>query len=134
MDPKFIVIFSIILIVVDIIWIGVINKNTWNNQIIAVQKEPAKMRPVYGLLCYIVIVASALYFVQSGINRDNYKYNSLVKGFLFGFSLYAVYDFTCLAIFNDYRLDIAIMDMVWGGLLIAFSLFITNHYWYQIKN
>jgi len=131
MDTKFIVIFSTILLILDILWIGIINKNLWNNHLLSIQKEPLKIKPIYGLLCYIVIIASTLYFVQNDINKENYKYNSLVKGFLFGFSLYAVYDFTCLAIFNNYRIDIAIMDMIWGGLLIAFSLFISNYYIYR---
>jgi uncharacterized membrane protein len=130
MDLKVIIIFSTILTIIDLIWIGVINVNLWKDHVLAIQKSPLEIRPVYGVLSYLFIIFAGLYFVQSNTNKTNYKYNSLVNGFLLGLSLYAVYDFTALAILKDYRLDIAIMDMIWGGVLMASSLYATNYYIY----
>lgn len=131
METRTIIIFTIILTIIDLVWIGVVNVNLWKTHILSIQKSPLEIRPVYGALSYLFIIFAGLYFVQSSTTKENYKYNSLVNGFLLGLSLYAVYDFTCLAIFKDYRLDIAIMDMIWGGVLMASSLYATNYYIYS---
>ena len=39
--------------------------------------------------------------------------------FVFGVCIYGVFDFTNLAIFRRYKLDLAISDMIWGGILFA---------------
>lgn len=39
------------------------------------------------------------------------------EAFLLGALVYAVYDFTNLALFKKYDLKIAIMDILWGGTL-----------------
>jgi len=44
---------------------------------------------------------------------------STLTAFLLGLCVYAVYDFTSYALLKDYRLDIAIMDTLWGGVLFA---------------
>jgi uncharacterized membrane protein len=44
---------------------------------------------------------------------------STLTAFLLGLCVYAVYDFTSYALLKDYRLDIAIMDTLWGGSLFA---------------
>ena len=41
-----------------------------------------------------------------------------------GFVIYSVYDFTNLATIKDWRLDLSIMDSVWGATLYALSTFI----------
>lgn len=48
-----------------------------------------------------------------------------VRGaFLSGAAVYAVYDFTNLAVFKDYTLGFAVADTLWGGVLfsIAYSI------------
>jgi uncharacterized membrane protein len=53
---------------------------------------------------------------------------SAPRAFLAGASVYAVYDFTQLVTFDKYPLDFAIMDTLWGGLLMAFSWWIANYF------
>jgi uncharacterized membrane protein len=50
--------------------------------------------------------------------------NSPQEAFLYGVLVYAVYDFTNLAVLSDYPLSFALLDTLWGGILftIAFSL------------
>jgi uncharacterized membrane protein len=36
-----------------------------------------------------------------------------------GSAVYAVYDFTNLVLFKDYKLSFAVQDTVWGGILFA---------------
>jgi uncharacterized membrane protein len=52
---------------------------------------------------------------------------SAPRAFLAGASVYAVYDFTQLVTFDKYPLDFAIMDTLWGGLLMAISWWGAHH-------
>jgi uncharacterized membrane protein len=40
---------------------------------------------------------------------------------LSGAATYAVYDFTNMSLFKDYKLQFAVMDTLWGGLLFAIA-------------
>jgi hypothetical protein len=46
------------------------------------------------------------------------------EAFLYGILVYAVYDFTNLAVLSDYPLSFALLDTLWGGILftLAYSL------------
>ena len=48
---------------------------------------------------------------------------SVIGAALSGASVYAVYDFTNLLVFKDYKLSFAVQDSIWGGVLFA-----TAHY------
>ena len=52
------------------------------------------------------------------------KANSLTEAFLIGAATYAVYDFTTLLAFKDYPLGMAIADTIWGGVLMAVTLWV----------
>jgi uncharacterized membrane protein len=53
------------------------------------------------------------------------KYNmSLLESFVFGFCLYGVYDLTCGAIFKNWNLQLALIDMMWGGFVYMASRYI----------
>ncbi len=60
------------------------------------------------------------------MTKETYVRDSLVKGFIYGFILYGVFDFTNLAIFKEFNLKTAVIDMAWGGALTASALLITN--------
>ena len=58
--------------------------------------------PVYIALAYLVTQAS-----------------STMNAFLIGLSTYAVYDFTNYSTLTNYRLDFAVADSIWGGVLFT---------------
>ena len=41
------------------------------------------------------------------------------EAFLLGLSTYAIYDFTNYAILKNYSLQFALMDTIWGGILMT---------------
>jgi uncharacterized membrane protein len=43
----------------------------------------------------------------------------LKDAFLTGAAVYAVYDFTVMAVFKDYPLYLALGDTLWGGILFT---------------
>ncbi len=44
---------------------------------------------------------------------------SVLDAFIHGSAVYAVYDFTNLAVFKNYSLSFAIQDTIWGGILFS---------------
>jgi len=44
---------------------------------------------------------------------------SVLGAALHGSAVYAVYDFTNLAVFKDYKVSFAVADTLWGGVLFA---------------
>jgi uncharacterized membrane protein len=51
---------------------------------------------------------------------------SAPRAFLIGMCTYAVYDFTQVFAFDQYPLTFAIVDTLWGGLLVSFSWWLAN--------
>ena len=51
---------------------------------------------------------------------------SVQGAFLNGAAVYAVYDFTNLAILKDYTVQFAVMDTLWGGTLFALAHYIIS--------
>ena len=49
------------------------------------------------------------------------KQTNVKDAFLTGAATYAVYDFTVLAVRNDFRWTSAVLDTLWGGVLFAGS-------------
>ena len=50
------------------------------------------------------------------------------EAFLLGLSTYAIYDFTNYAILKKYSLQFALMDTIWGGILMTIVWNIINRY------
>jgi len=51
---------------------------------------------------------------------------SILGAALSGSAVYAVYDFTNLLVFKDYKLSFAIQDSLWGGALFAIAYYILS--------
>jgi uncharacterized membrane protein len=76
----------------------------------------------YIILCYLFISFGIYYFI---INQKKSVYDAFILGII----TYGIYDFTTLSIFKDYDSLIALIDILWGGIL--FSL--TTYIYYKIN-
>ncbi len=110
-DYKKFIIMAIILTIIDLIFIGFITNSLWKTNVEGIQKTPLKVNGLYGLLSYIFIWIILYYFI-------------MFEAFLLGFSAYAIFDFTNLAIFTNYKLSTAIIDMTWGGLVFLITTYL----------
>ena len=94
------------LVLVDLFWLltgGIYARKMTEN----IQGSPLQMRwigviPVYLFLAYMLL------------ETTSYK-----QAFLYGVSIYAVYDFTNYALFDRYDWKFAIADSLWGGVLFV---------------
>jgi uncharacterized membrane protein len=80
--------------------------------------EP-RMRPLAGIIVYPALAFLAL------------KTTSLKDAFLTGAAVYAVYDFTLMAVFKDYNLGMAVADTLWGGILFTLVRYVADRFGLQ---
>jgi len=118
------IILSSIILLLDLLWLKYAVKNLWEDNVRSVQKSDMKVNNKYAMLSYIVIIIGVYMFVVK--NTKNVK-EGMIYGFMYGFILYSVFDFTNLAIFKDFSLKTAVIDMIWGGLLTSVSVGVTKY-------
>jgi uncharacterized membrane protein len=98
----------ILLIVIDFVWIGIINVDRYKMVIKDVQKSDLKVRMLPGLVVYIALAIIILYWVVPTVKLGdkNLFLNAFKNGFMLGALTYAIFDFTNMAIFNNWTLQI----------------------------
>ena len=109
--------FLIILlfIAVDSIWL--IGGSSLSSKMVRdIQGSPITIRFIPAILVYVALA----YLV--------YLPKTSKEAFLLGLSVYAVYDFTNLAILKNYSLQFALMDSIWGGILMTIVWNIFKNY------
>lgn len=119
----FLILASIILLL-DLLWLKYAVKGLWEDNVRSVQKSDMQVNIKYALLSYIVIIIGVYVFVVK--KTANVK-EGMIYGFIYGFILYAVFDFTNLAIFKDFSLRTAVIDMLWGGFLTSVAVGATKY-------
>lgn len=100
-----------IIILIDSFWLMAINKE-YAAALTKVQGKAPRYRPIYAVPVYLALG----YLLTLPKN--------LSQAFLLGLCVYAVYEFTLLALMEDYPLKLALMDTVWGGVLLAAAYFV----------
>lgn len=105
--PKFLI-YSLLLPLIDIPWLYI--QKTYNPFF-----KSSKGGLLWAVLPVYLALGSLLTFASS-----------VKEAFLYGLLVYAVYDFTNLAVLPDYPLGFALIDTLWGGILFAIVYSIYN--------
>ena len=98
-----------------------VNQNFLYGIIKKVQHAPVKINRVGAVVCYLAL-AVLMYLTLSW---------DYTKTFLFGASVYAVYEGTNYAIFKDWPLSMVLLDTIWGGVLFLLVKF-SYKTWYKL--
>ena len=106
------------IIILDLLWLGLIARGVYQGVL------SAFLRPHFSLLgAFVVYVALAL-GVQFFVLRNSFvvsSKSSLLMGALFGLLVYAVYEFTNLAVIGEWSLKVVFIDIVWGVIMMSLS-------------
>lgn len=102
---------AITMVSIDFIYLSLI-KDYFANQVRRIQGTAMKINLFGAIICYIFLITGINYFIIKP-NR------SIQDAFLLGLVIYATFDFTNLAIFENWSIITAIIDSVWGGILFA---------------
>ena len=113
-----------IVLVIDMIWLGVVMKGFYAQEIGALMRRNGEtLAPRWGaaLLVYVLIPAGLVLFVRPLLVEHSATWQAFGWGALFGLVLYGVYDMTNLAVLERWTLRVAVADIVWGGVLCGVS-------------
>jgi uncharacterized membrane protein len=96
----------IALIAIDSLWLFTFGQYSLQ------MTERIQTSPVlFNLLAAVVVYIALTYLV--------FQVNSVMEAALMGSAVYAVYDFTNLALLKKYEIGVAVADTIWGGVLFA---------------
>ena len=112
-------------LILDGLWLGVIMAQTYQRDLgqFLRFKPEGGMDPIIwaAAMVYVLIPAGVTLFVLPKVSPDAWMTDSLLWGFIFGFILYGVYEFTNYSLLKDWPLNILIVDLIWGGVLGALT-------------
>jgi uncharacterized membrane protein len=119
---KHLLLYIALILAVDIPFLRFIFGEPYGKMVQAIQGTPmqiveggwTKMVGVGGV--YVLMALAILMYVRPRI-EDNVS--AMAWGGLLGSIIYGVYAFTAYALFSNWDLNLALVDLVWGGVLFA---------------
>ena len=113
----------ILFIIFDLVFINFFVGHKWKDTITKIQnKNKPEIRPLYAIFSYIMLIIGLILFVYLP-NKDRECTELYYIAFAWGFLVYSIFDLTNLALFKDYPLQLAMIDMFWGGFVSAISVY-----------
>lgn len=103
----------LILIILDLIYLKLYGYPVFSKLVKNITNEDIKLNYL-GFLAYIFIAYGLYYFIIK--ENKNYK-----DAFILGLIIYGTFDFTNIALFSKYDLKIAMVDTIYGGILLALT-------------
>ena len=112
------VLSTLTLLILDGLWINFYMKDKYNTMIKNIQNSDIQVNKVFAVASYTLMVVGLNLFVlpRLDVNNINIK-DCLLYGFTFGIVLYGVYDFTIAAVLKKWDIDLAYIDVLWGGFV-----------------
>ena len=101
--------------IIDMIWLGLIAKNFYANQIGFLMKN--EINWLAAIIFYLLFIAGLVIFVISQAVQKGSWTHALLYGALFGLITYATYDLTNLATLRNWPIKVVVIDIAWGTLL-----------------
>jgi len=105
------------LLIFDSLYISSI-KFMFGNMIQNIQKSEMKPNIFKVILSYFILYIFALYFIP--------KLDTYLDTFMLGFLAYGIYETTNYALFDNWDLNIVIIDSIWGGILMCLVRFFST--------
>ncbi|QQS59312.1 DUF2177 family protein [Candidatus Peregrinibacteria bacterium] len=108
---------------IDMVWLGLVAKNFYQNQIGFLMTP--NINWAAAIIFYLIFIAGLVVFVISPAVKKGSWTQTLLFGALFGLVTYATYDLTNLATLKDWPLLVTMVDLAWGMILGALVSFAT---------
>ena len=89
-----------------------------------IQGSRLELRPKYAFIAYILIIVGVCVFVLFSNTKTIEEKMSL--GFVWGLITYGIFDFTNLSLFSNYNINTAIIDTMWGGIMVSVAVGLTE--------
>jgi uncharacterized membrane protein len=109
------VLMAVFFLTVDLLWLGVIAKNFYQNQLGRFFSD--RVNWTAAIVFYLLFLIGIMIFVVYPAVAQDSLVRAIVLGVLFGFFTYATYDLTNLATLKDWPMPVVIVDILWGMVL-----------------
>ena len=124
-EIKLLIIISFLLLIIDIPMITKINYEMYNKQLLRINGNKIvndMLSPA--IFTYICLIYGIYYFViKDNLNKS---LNDIgIRGAIFGFIVYGVYNGTNKATIAEYGIDESIKDTIWGSILCSLVSILT---------
>ena len=124
-ELKYRVVSSLILLVLDFMWLGGFMAPRYSVMIKNIQGSPMKANMLYAVLSYLLMILGLQQFVLPNLDFKNITVKDCLKyGFVFGLVVYGVYDFTAGAVIKNWDMNLAFVDVLWGGTVYFLSCYL----------
>jgi uncharacterized membrane protein len=118
---KELIFLSLVILILDFIWIGLIMKTHYQKLVKEIQGEDIDFKPLPASLCYIVLIGGIYYFVVLGMKKSFDILNILSISIPFGLVVYGVYDLTSCTMLKKWDYLTTFLDILWGCFICTFS-------------
>ena len=112
-----------VFLALDALWLGVIAKNFYRQQIGFLMKSDINW--IAAGAFYLLFLAGLVTFVIAPAMAKHSWQSALTLGAFFGLVTYATYDLTNLAVVKDWPLAITFADLAWGAAIAAITSTVT---------
>jgi uncharacterized membrane protein len=102
---------------IDMVWLGLVAKNFYKNQIGFLMKPDINWAAA--ILFYLLFIVGLVIFVIAPAVEKGSWVQALLFGALFGLITYATYDLTNLATVKGWPIFVTFVDLAWGTTLGA---------------
>lgn len=118
MNYKKILISSVLMLVIDLVYLKNIGTPVFGKLIKNIQGNELKLNLLGAGFSYLFLIIAINYFVII-------PEKSILSAFILGLCIYGVFDATNLAIFEKYSIKASIIDTIWGATLFSITTFLT---------
>lgn len=117
MSIKLYLLSTAIFFAIDMVWLGLVAKNFYQQQIGFLMKTDINW--LAAIIFYLLfIVGLVIFVIQPALDKNSLQH-ALIYGALFGLITYATYDLTNLATLKDWPILVTVVDMIWGSALAS---------------
>ena len=118
------IVATLVLLVLDVLWVTLYMSNAYNKQVQDIQGTEMNSRLYLGFIAYVLMVVGLNMFVLPNIRKGHELIDSLKYGATFGLVVYGIYDMTAGAVFKNWDLKLATVDIIWGSFVFFISAYV----------
>jgi uncharacterized membrane protein len=118
------IISTSVLLILDILWVLLFMGKKYTKQVKDIQGTNMRGRLGFAFLAYILMVVGLNMFVLPNIRKGHELVDSLKYGAVFGLVVYGIYDCTAAAVFTDWDVGLAALDIAWGAFVFFVSAYV----------
>mgnify|MGYP001171658282 CR=1 FL=1 len=119
MNIKKIGIVAAFMLMLDSIYLTTIGGRLFTPMISQIQSSKFKLNYTGAILAYLLMMLSLYHFILK-------DHREPIDAFILGFTIYGIFDATNLAIFKNWKPELALIDTLWGGVLFYTLTLIHN--------